>query len=201
MSKASEVFNESAIVTGSSGTCIEMLLQSWDVKAGQRIITSCGIGSMGFALPAAFGVAIKLDLNEILCIESDGSLAMNIQDLTQLINHPTIFRIIVLDSSGYKSIGLSQSRLGQYSHGHNEKTALFLPDIESLAASLGFDVKTISSELEVEDGVNWLAKNKKSSILISKVSSIEEAIPRLISRPNSQGVMETPPMIELWPTN
>lgn len=201
LSKASEVFSESAIVTGSSGTCIEMLLQSWDVKAGQRIINSCGIGSMGFALPAAFGVAIKLDLAEILCIESDGSLAMNIQDLTQLINHSTIFRIIVLDSSGYKSIGLSQSRLGQYSHGHNEETALFLPDIESLAASLGFDVKTIRSELEVEDGVKWLAKNKKSSILISKVSSIEEAIPRLISRPNSQGVMETPPMIELWPTN
>jgi len=201
LSKASEVFNTGTIVTGSSGTCIEMLLQSWDVKAGQRVVNSCGIGSMGFALPAAFGVAIKLGLDEILCIESDGSLAMNVQDLTQLINYKTIFRIIVLDSSGYKSIGLSQSRLGQHPHGHNEETALFLPDIESLAASLGFDVKTIRNELEVEDGINWLTKNEKSSILISKVSSIEEAIPRLISRPNSQGVMVTPPMVELWPAN
>jgi len=201
LSVASDVFNKSTIVTGSSGTCIEMLLQSWDVKAGQRVINSCGIGSMGFGLPAAFGVAIKLELDEILCVESDGSLAMNIQDLTQLIGHKTIFRIIVLDSSGYKSIGLSQSRLGQYSHGHNEETSLFLPDIESLAASLGFDVKTIRNEIEVGDGLYWLAKNKKSSILISKVSSIEEAIPRLISRPNNQGVMETPPMVKLWPDN
>lgn len=201
LSNTSQVFNKSTIVTGSSGTCIEMLLQSWDVKAGQRIINSCGIGSMGFALPAAFGVAIKLNLDEILCIESDGSLAMNIQDLTQLIKHRTVYKILVLDSSGYKSIGLSQSRLGQYSHGHNEETSLFLPDIESLAASFGLDVKTIQNEVDVEDGVNWLAENSKSSILISKVSSMEEAIPRLISRPNSSGMMETPPMIELWPAN
>jgi acetolactate synthase-1/2/3 large subunit len=199
LAKASEIFNRSTIVTGSSGTCIEMLLQSWNVKRGQRIINSCGIGSMGFALAAAYGVAIKLDLKEILCIESDGSLAMNLQDLTQIINSPTIFKIIVLDSSGYKSIGLSQKRLEQYSHGHNEDTELFLPDIKSVGEALGFNVRNIELEHEIEDGLNWLLKNQASSILIAKVSSIEEAIPRLISRPNSHGVMETPPMIELWP--
>ena len=199
LSEASNAFPNSAIVTGSSGTCIEMLLQSWNTKLGQRIINSCGIGSMGFALAAAYGVALKGDLAEILCIESDGSLAMNIQDLTQLINCKTNFKIIVLDSSGYKSIGLSQARLHQYSHGHNEETALFIPNIQAIASSMGFDTKVINLESEVENGVKWLKSCKTSAILVAKVSSVEEAIPRLISKPNSEGVMVTPQMTELWP--
>jgi acetolactate synthase-1/2/3 large subunit len=199
LSEASSAFPLSTIVTGSSGTCVEMLLQSWHTKHGQRIINSCGIGSMGFALPAAYGVAQKLNLNEILCIESDGSFAMNIQDLTQLIHDKTSYKIIVLDSSGYKSIGLSQSRLSQHSHGHNEDTGLSLPNIESLASSIGFQTKTIDLHREISGGIEWLAEQASSSILIAKVSSKEEAIPRLISKPNPQGIMVTPKMTELWP--
>ena len=199
LSEASSAFPSSTIVTGSSGTCVEMLLQSWHTKDGQRIINSCGIGSMGFALPAAYGVAKKLNLNEILCIESDGSLAMNVQDLTQLIHDKTSYKIMVLDSSGYKSIGLSQSRLSQHPHGHDETTGLPLPNIEALASSIGFETKTIDRSLEISGGIKWLAEQVSSSILIAKVSSIEEAVPRLISKPNPEGIMVTPPMTELWP--
>jgi acetolactate synthase-1/2/3 large subunit len=197
--EASQVFSKNTIVTGSSGTCIEMLLQSWKTQPGQRIINSCGIGSMGFALSAAYGVAIKNDLDEVLCIESDGSLAMNIQDFTQLANCKTVFKIIVLDSSGYKSIGLSQARLNQFSHGHNHKTNLELPNIQAIAEASDFETRTIENENEVNNGIEWLAACTNSAILIAKVSSAEEAIPRLVSKPNNEGVMVTPPMIELWP--
>lgn len=195
----SDAFPKSTIVTGSSGTCIEMLLQSWDTKSGQRIVNSCGIGSMGFALAGAYGVSVKQNLAEILCIESDGSLAMNIQDFTQLSNSETIFKVIVLDSSGYKSIGLSQSRLNQYPHGHNRETYLGLPNIQDVATSMGFATKLIEFDSDVTEGIHWLSEADHSAILVAKVSAIEEAIPRLISKPNSQGVMVTPPMTDLWP--
>lgn len=197
--KVSESFPNGTIVTGNSGTCIEMLLQSWKTVEGQRVINSCGLGSMGFAISAAIGVALKLNLKEIICIESDGSLAMNIQDLQTMKDVKTIFKVIIMDSSGYKSISLSQKRLGQFPHGCNLQSALNLPNSRLVANSLGFQTKEIMAFQEINPALAWLVSQKSSSLLIVKVSENEEALPRLISKPNADGVMETPAMDYLSP--
>ena len=196
---AAITFSGKNIVTGNSGTCMEMLLQSWQVQKGQRIVNSCGLGSMGFAIPAAIGVAIKTHATEVICVESDGSLAMNLQDLVTMMDMNTTFKIIVMDSSGYKSISLSQARLGQFEHGNSKQTNLNLPNTEKIALAMGFSTRELNYDNDIESGVEWLASQKTSSILFARVSRIEDALPRLISKPNSLGVMETPPMNELSP--
>jgi acetolactate synthase-1/2/3 large subunit len=199
ISQASVAFEGKNIVTGSSGTCMEMLLQSWQVQDGQRIINSCGIGSMGFAVPAAIGVSVKTGNGEVICIESDGSFAMNLQDLVTMKETNSLFKVIVMDSSGYKSISLSQGRLNQYAHGNSFETQLRLPDIHKVAESIGFQTKTVDKAENLPAAISWLKDATSSSILILKVSEREDALPRLISRPNALGVMETPPMNELTP--
>lgn len=199
ISQVCRQFKGKNIVTGSSGTCMEMLLQSWEVQEGQRIVNSCGIGSMGFAIPAAVGISIKTGKDDVICIESDGSISMNLQDLVTMKHMNSVFKVIVMDSSGYKSISLSQARLKQFSHGNSQETELVLPDIESIAASIGFVTKTIYRSDEITSSLTWLSDQKGAAILIAKVSESEDALPRLISRPNSQGVMETPPMNVLYP--
>jgi acetolactate synthase-1/2/3 large subunit len=199
ISQISSAFKGKNIVTGSSGTCMEMLLQSWEVQEGQRIINSCGMGSMGFAIPASIGISIKTGYGEVICIESDGSLAMNLQDLVTLKSMNSIFKIIVMDSSGYKSISLSQGRLRQYPHGNDVDTFLKLPDIEKLAATIGFTTRVVHHKEEMKSSIAWLSDEKVSALLLVKVSESEDALPRLISRPNSNGIMETPPMDVLYP--
>ena len=179
---------------------MEMLLQSWEVQTGQRIINSCGIGSMGFALPASIGISVKTGNDDVICIESDGSFAMNLQDLVTMKSMKSVFKIIVMDSSGYKSISLSQGRLKQYSHGNNIETELGLPEIEKISAAIGFETKTILNDDEIAPAIKWLSDQKISSLLVVKVSALEDALPRLLSRPNSDGVMQTPPMNELSPS-
>lgn len=195
----SRAFKGKNIVTGSSGTCMEMLLQSWEVQDGQRVINSCGIGSMGFAIPAAIGVSVKTNYGEVICIESDGSFAMNLQDLVSMKGFNSIFKVIVMDSSGYKSISLSQGRLNQFAHGNDHETDLNLPDIDSIAKSIGFESQVVTHVDNLSKAVTWLSEQNESSVLIVKVSEKEDALPRLISRPNSSGVMETPPMNVLTP--
>jgi acetolactate synthase-1/2/3 large subunit len=197
--QVSKQFSGRTIVTGSSGTCMEMLLQSWQVQKGQRIINSCGIGSMGFAIPAAIGIAIKTGEHEVICIESDGSFAMNLQDLVTMKSLTTSFKVVVMDSSGYKSISLSQGRLQQYSHGNSEETDLALPNILEIAHSIGFNTRSVESDDDLESSLTWLATQSDSSLLVVKVSKAEDALPRLISKPNINGVMETPPMDDLSP--
>lgn len=199
INQVSRKFAGKNIVTGSSGTCMEMLLQSWEVQEGQRVINSCGIGSMGFALPAAIGVAIKTNSSEIICIESDGSFAMNLQDLVSMFHSQSKFKVIVMDSSGYKSISLSQGRLNQFAHGNNANSHLHLPDIAQIANSIGFETRTIFNNSEIEAALEWLSSLETSGVLIANVSATEDALPRLISKPNRQGVMETPPMNDLFP--
>ena len=199
ISHASDLFKNSLVVTGSSGTCMEMVLQAWAVKKGQRIINSCGLGSMGFAVAAAIGVSTKVNSAELLCIESDGSLSMNLQDLTTMATMNSVFKLIVMDSSGYKSIQLSQKRSGQSEHGHDFDTGLILPDLHVIGEAVGFKVQLAKKNSELISKLTWLKSCKTSAMLIVKVSSKEEALPRLISRPNEKGIMETPPMDDLWP--
>jgi acetolactate synthase-1/2/3 large subunit len=197
--KVSEYFPNAVVVTGNSGTCIEMVLQSWKTIEGQRVINSCGLGSMGFAISAAIGVALKFDSKEVVCIESDGSFAMNIQDLKTMTDMKTIFKVIIMDSSGYKSITLSQKRLGQFLHGSNVQSALNLPNSILVADSLGFQTKEITDSQQITAALDWLVSQESSSLLVVKVSENEEALPRLISKPNKYGVMETPAMDFLTP--
>ena len=199
ISQISSVFKGKNIVTGSSGTCMEMLLQSWEVQDGQRIINSCGIGSMGFAIPAAIGISIKTKNGEVICIESDGSFAMNLQDLVTMKGLDSLFKVIVLDSSGYKSISLSQTRLNQFAHGNSYETELRLPDIAEIAKTIGFQSKVIQHDDEIQSALEWLNGQSDSAILVAKVSQIEDALPRLVSKANSKGVLETPPMYDLYP--
>jgi acetolactate synthase-1/2/3 large subunit len=199
IAQVSRSFKGKNIVTGSSGTCMEMLLQSWEIQDGQRVINSCGIGSMGFAIPAAIGVSIKTDYGEVVCIESDGSSAMNLQDLVTMKSLDSIFKVIIMDSSGYKSISLSQGRLNQIAHGNSNETGLALPNIDVIARSIGSESRSVNQVEDLSDAINWLRSQSKSAILVVKVSEKEDALPRLVSRPNSVGVMETPPMNDLSP--
>ena len=200
IAQVSRAFKGKNIVTGSSGTCMEMLLQSWEIQEGQRLINSCGIGSMGFAIPAAIGVSVKTENGEVICIESDGSFAMNLQDLVTMKGLDSLFKVVIMDSSGYKSISLSQGRLNQFPHGNSHKTELNLPNIEEIARSIGFESRFVNRAEDLSDAIRWISCQSKSTVLVVKVSEKEDALPRLISRLNSLGIMETPPMNELSPT-
>jgi acetolactate synthase-1/2/3 large subunit len=199
INRVSKSFPNVTIVTGSSGTCIEMLLQSWEIQQGQRVVNSCGIGSMGFALSAGYGVSAKIPDNQVLVIDSDGSIAMNIQDLVTLRSSEKIFKILVLDSNGYKSISLSQHRLGQFSHGSNLSTGLNLPNMTDIAAGIGIPTREITNGSNFEDNLEWFVNSAGSALLNVKVSATEEALPRLVSKPNARGVLETPAMNDLYP--
>jgi acetolactate synthase-1/2/3 large subunit len=187
------------VATGSSGTCVEMALQAWKTSRGQRVINSCGIGSMGFGIATAIGVAVKKPGSPILAIESDGSLAMNLQDLQTIWAWRLPIHLVILDSRGYKSINLSQGRQHQVFHGNDEETGLFLPNLISISEAIGYPTRNVSEESELESGVGWLRSNPGPSVLRIQVSATEEALPRLVSRINSEGKMETPPMAELFP--
>jgi acetolactate synthase-1/2/3 large subunit len=177
-----------------------MVLQSWKTNYGQRFLNSGGLGSMGFALSAGYGVSKKNTTDRVLVIESDGSFSMNIQDLETISNSMgPLIKIVVLNSGGYKSIGISQGKQNQLLHGESKKTGLNLPDISKWAEAAGLEYQSESTESDLEARLAKFWNSPVHSILELKVSSTEEALPRLISKPSTTGQMQTADFVDLFP--
>lgn len=114
---------DDVIVCGSSGAAAESTLQHISIKQGQRLIFSPGLGSMGFGLPAAIGAQLATG-KRVVCIEGDGSLAMNSYELETLRRLDLPIKLFVICNGGYASIVTSQNRAGYM---------LVVPDVPSPA--------------------------------------------------------------------
>jgi acetolactate synthase-1/2/3 large subunit len=93
---------------------------------------------MGYALPAAIGIAHLHPEKRIICIEGDGSLMMNVQEMA---NIPYNMRLIVVNNGGYSSIRQTQEKFGLDQVGNNPT----IPSIRALAAT--FDLSYSFNDL------------------------------------------------------
>jgi acetolactate synthase-1/2/3 large subunit len=190
--------NFQTIVSGSSGTCTEQVMQAIAPNMGQRIVNSGGLGSMGFGLAGAIG-AYYATGNPVLCLESDGSFAMNPQDINYIAKNNLPIRIIIMDSLGYKSILLSQRR-GAFAYaGIDQATGVDLPNPVELARAMGMNGMKVENSTNWQSQVSNFLESTSPSLLRVIVSSDEEAAPRVISKPNAEGRMETAKLDDLWP--
>jgi acetolactate synthase-1/2/3 large subunit len=93
---------DECIVIPDSGGNLTWTMQTIHPKKGQRVFSSLGNSSMGYSLPASIGAAIGTDCKvPIYCIEGDGGLQMNIQELSTLAKYKLPVKVIVLNNAGY----------------------------------------------------------------------------------------------------
>jgi acetolactate synthase I/II/III large subunit len=92
-----------AIVTTDVGQHQMWVAQAFPFQRPDRWLTSGGLGTMGFGLPAAIGAALAEPMATTLCFTGDGSLLMNIQELATLAELDLNVKIVLLDNA---SLGL-----------------------------------------------------------------------------------------------
>ena len=66
---------------------------------------------MGYGLPAALGAAVSANGQKVICLEGDGSIQMNIQELQTIVHNKLNVKIFWLNNSGYHSIRQTQNNL------------------------------------------------------------------------------------------
>jgi acetolactate synthase-1/2/3 large subunit len=111
----------------------------------RKWINSGGIGTMGFGLPAAMGVQMAFPDETVVCITGEGSIQMNIQELSTCAQYGLPVKIINLNN---RSLGMVQQWQdmqyeGRYSHSYMDS----LPDFKKLVEAyghVGFQVKTMA---------------------------------------------------------
>jgi acetolactate synthase-1/2/3 large subunit len=93
-----EVLPQGAVVTTDVGQHQMWAAQALPLRPSNRWLTSGGLGTMGFGLPAAIGAALACPEASVVCISGDGSLLMNIQELVTLAELELNVKVIVLDN-------------------------------------------------------------------------------------------------------
>ena len=122
-----EVDPSDLIVSGSSGSAIEIFLFAYPTRRSQRIFHTAGLGAMGFGLPASIGVALA-GAKRTICVDGDGGFQFNIQELETVARLNLPIKFFILNNGGYDSIRNSQRNyFGKASIGCDAATGMTIP--------------------------------------------------------------------------
>ena len=184
------------VVTGSSGLAIEVFYTAFRNKKGQRMFLTSGLGSMGYGLPAAIGACIGAGGLPTVCVESDGSLMLNLQELATLKQLVLPITLVIMNNNGYASIRNTQKNYFNERYiASSKESGLLIPDFVSLANAIGIDCVRITDVSEL-----------KSSLLSTKPRIIEVMLeesvvlaPKVSAMPQPDGSITSMPLEDMSP--
>jgi acetolactate synthase I/II/III large subunit len=124
-----------AILTADVGQHQMWAAQWWPTRASRTFLTSGGLGTMGFAVPAAMGAALAHPRSAILVITGDGSMLMNIQELATIAENDLDVRICVFNN-GHLGLVRQQQELF-YGKRYVASKFTARPDFAAIARGFG----------------------------------------------------------------
>ncbi len=134
------------IICGNGSACV-ITFQAAKIRQGQRMFTNSGCAAMGYGLPAALGVAVSDNSRRTICIDGDGSVMMNLQELATVAYNRLDIKLIILNNNGYHSIRQTQKNLFRPPFvGIDPDSGVGFPDFSKLAEAFGLPYFVLDSE-------------------------------------------------------
>ncbi len=188
------------LVSGSSGSGIELFLLACPTRQGQRIFHTAGLGAMGFGIPASIGVCLAGGRRRTVCVDGDGGFQFNIQELETVARLNLPVKFFVLNNDGYASIRISQTNyFGQPALGCDRRTGLSLPELSRVAAAYGLKTAVIADQSNLREDVLRVLDTEGPVVCDVRVIADEVRAPRLSSMQRPDGSFASKPLEDLWP--
>lgn len=187
--------SEDIYVSGSSGTCIDVSMQTFRVKKGQRVFSTKGLASMGFGVPATIGACLAGGGRRTVCVNGDGGFQMNIQELETIHRLNLPIKIFVLNNQGYAQIHATQKNIfaGHYV-ACDEDSNLTLSPISDVAAAYRLKTVQIRNNRELQEKVHEVLDYDGPVICEVFVPLDLSAFPKQVSYKRTDGQMESLPL-------
>jgi acetolactate synthase-1/2/3 large subunit len=200
MDKLGAFMKPDQILVTDMGTALLSGHQALHIKPPQRLLTSQGLGEMGFGLPGAIGASIARGHGEVICLNCDGGMMMNLQELQTVVHYQLPIKLIIFNNDGYLMIKHTQKAVlnGRYA-GTDKKTGVSCPDFTKLAAAFNIPAFQVRTWADFD--------NKMSKILemegpvICEVFMYPEQFfhPKLSVHVAPDGSLISPPLEDLFP--
>ncbi len=152
--------------------------QSLKFKVGDRFLTSGGMGSMGFSIPAAIGARVIESESAVVVIVGDGSFQMNIQELQFISNSKLNIKIIVVNN---ESLGMIRQFQDSYMGGRyfGTKWGYSVPDICAVSQAYGIESMTLNDKSQMEERIDWFLSGDRPKLLEYKLRSNIDVFPKI----------------------
>lgn len=198
--RISDYLKTDQIIVTDMGTALLSGHQSIRLKDDMTMFSSYGLGEMGYGLPGALGAAIAGNGREVLCLNCDGGMMMNIQELQTIIQHNLPIKIVIFNNDGYLMIKHTQKMLfnGNYS-AVDKNTGIVLPDYMKVAKAFGYENFRIKTWSEFDFYFPRFMNHKGPSICEIYMPSEQEFIPKVKGVVQKDGSMFAPPLEEMSP--
>jgi acetolactate synthase-1/2/3 large subunit len=163
-----------AVIVADVGQHQMMTARYYQFKKANSFITSGGLGTMGFALPASFGAKVGAPDREVVAIIGDGCFQMTIQELGTIAQSGLPVKIIILNNNFLGMVRQWQQLFHQKRYSFVE---LQNPDFITIAKGFGIDGHTCSARENLNDSLDKMLASDKPYLLEVLVEKEENVFP------------------------
>lgn len=193
---------ENALTAVSNGACCVAGHQVHVIKKGTRFANNSAVASMGYGLPAAIGTCIGGGRRDTVCLEGDGSIMMNLQELQTILTNKLPIKIFLINNSGYHSIRITQNNL--FSHhckvGIGEESGdLSFPSYEKIAKAFGYPYYCAHSNAEMKAVVDQVLAVEGPVFCEIFTDTAQVWEPKSSTKRLADGTLVSPPLEDLAP--
>lgn len=165
-----------AIVVTDVGQHQMMAAQFYQYNQTKSNVTSGGLGTMGFALPAAIGAKMANPEKQVVAIIGDGGFQMTLQELGTMMQNNIGVKIIILNN-GY--LGMVRQWQQMFFEKRYSFTDIQSPDFVALAASYNIKGQKVERQEELNNALDQLLNTENAYLLEVKVAREDNVFPMI----------------------
>lgn len=193
---------ENSLTAVSNGACCVVGNQAYVIQKGSRMANNSAVASMGYGLPAAIGTCIGGGRRTTICLEGDGSIMMNLQELQTVLTNRLPIKLFLINNNGYHSIRITQNNLFKE---HSkigigpESGDLSFPEFKKIAEAFGYSYYCASSNKEMKELVDKVLKVEGPVFCEIFTDTTQVWEPKSSTKRLPDGTLVSPPLEDLAP--
>ena len=184
VNRVSKEFGDNAILVTDVGQNQMFSVRYFGFTSPRSCISSGGLGTMGFGLPASIGAKIAVPQRDVVLFSGDGGIQMTIQELGMIMEYDIDVKIVILNNNFLGNVRQWQEL---FFNSRYSATPMVNPDFIALARAYGIDGEDVSHRDNLDEAIRRMKEHKGAYILNVNIEEMGMIFPMT---PGGHGVDE-----------